>query len=225
MLHEVDEALHSLITAGALAGSGVEMVFDAPTREWAARRNTPTVNTYLYDIREEVGRRERGPLRTYGDDGRVTGRHQPPRFYRLSYLLTVWTKQPQDEHRLLAAVLACLVRHETLPAGLLPPGGILAATGLAVPLTVGVPPTESRSIADIWSALGGQLKPSLDVVVVAPLPVSPEYAVGPPVETLEVRVRDTVGRVEGARRVETAETVDAIGAATGELRRMRRTPR
>jgi hypothetical protein len=211
MLHEVDEALQALIATGALAGGEVEVVFEAPTREWAARRNIPTISTYLYDVREDVGRRERGPGRIYGEDGRVTGYRQPPRFFRLSYLVTAWTKRPQDEHRLLAAVLGCLVRNETLPTHLLPPGGILASTGLGIPVTVAMP-QDSRSITDIWSALGGQLKPALDVVVIAPLPVSPEYDAGPPAEAVELSVRDTAGR---------AGPAETIGPVSGGAHRKR----
>lgn len=57
----------------------------------------------------------------------------------------------------------------------------LRALEVSIPLTVAVPPPESRSIADIWSALGGELKPSLDVVITVPFPVSPSYEVAPPV--------------------------------------------
>ncbi|MFD5570030.1 DUF4255 domain-containing protein [Streptomyces cadmiisoli] len=179
MIHEIDEALRRLLRAQALPKDAAEVVFDAPTREWAARRNAPTVDAYLYDVREEVARRERGAVAVRDASGRVTRRRQPPRWFRLSYLLTAWTKRAEDEHRLLSAVLMGLLPHETLPAEYL--GGPLADLGMAVPLTVGVPPAESRSIADIWSALGGELKPSLEVVVVAPMPVSPDYAVSPPV--------------------------------------------
>ena len=35
----------------------------------------------------------------------------------------------------------------------------------AVYIDVGQPPSQDRSLADVWSALGGELKPSLDVVV------------------------------------------------------------
>ncbi|WP_067463721.1 DUF4255 domain-containing protein [Actinomadura macra] len=200
MLHEVDDALRALVSTHALAGGDVRLVFDAPTREWAAQRNTPTVNAYLYDVREDMARRERGPTRMHGKDGQVTAYRQPPRFYRLSYLVTAWTKQPEDEHRLLSAVLGSLVRYETLPEETLPAGGMLAAAGITIPITVAVPPPEPRSIADIWSALGGELKPSLDVVVVAPLPVSPEFPAGPQVTELEVRVRDNVYAVTEVRR-------------------------
>lgn len=194
MIHEVDEALRALITGRAVPSGEVAVSFEAPNREWAAQRNTPTVNAYLYDIREDLGRRERGPLAVHGPDGRVVARRQPPRHFRLSYLVTAWTKRPEDEHRLLSAVLACLLRNEILPPESLPAGGVLAELETAVPVTAAVPPPESRSIADIWSALGGELKPSLDVVVTAPMPVSPEYPVGPAV-TDSVVV--TVGDVEG----------------------------
>ncbi|MCP2342456.1 DUF4255 domain-containing protein [Actinomadura rupiterrae] len=196
MIHEVDEALRTVVTDRALPSGEVRVAFEAPNRDWAAQRNTPTVNAYLYDIREDVTRRERGAFAVHGPDGRVVARRQPPRFFRLSYLVTAWTKRPEDEHRLLSAVLACLLRHEVLPAEALPPGGVLAELGLAVPVTAAVPPPESRSIADIWSALGGELKPSLDVVVTAPMPVSPDYEVGPAVtDSIAVTVGDIEGRL------------------------------
>ncbi|MEU6369506.1 DUF4255 domain-containing protein [Streptomyces sp. NPDC046931] len=192
MIHEVDEVLKNLLGGGALAGSGIDVAFAAPTRDWAARRNTPTINAYLYDIREDVGRRQRGHLPVLDEREVIVKRRQPPRWFRLSYLVTAWTKQPQDEHRLLSAVLATLIPRELVPPTELP--GALGALGMAVPLSVAGVQTESRSLAEIWSALGGELKPSLDVVVTAPFPAYPEYDAGPPVtEGAAVRVRTTDG--------------------------------
>ena len=84
-----------------------------------------------------------------------------------------------DEHRLLSAVLATLLPHELLPADELP--GALGALGLTLPLSVAGLHTESRSLAEVWSALGGEMKPSLDLVVTVPFPAFPEYDAGPPV--------------------------------------------
>ncbi|GAA1198344.1 DUF4255 domain-containing protein [Pseudonocardia alaniniphila] len=193
MIHEIDDALRSLIGTRALPGVITDIEFAAPTRNWAARRNSPTVNVYLYDIREEVGRRERGPVPVRDEDGRVVGRRQPPRWFRLSYLVTAWTTRPEDEHRLLSALLILLLQHEILPAEDLT--GALRDLNLSIPMTVAVPPPESRSLADLWSALGGELKPSLDVVVVAPFIASPEYPVGPPVVEQTVEVREPAGSV------------------------------
>ncbi|MFE5111338.1 DUF4255 domain-containing protein [Streptomyces sp. NPDC056663] len=188
MIHEVDEVLKGLLGSGALAGSGIDIAFDAPTSDWAARRNSPTVNAYLYDIREDVQLRQRGHMPVVDERDVVVKRRQPPRWFRLSYLVTAWTKQPQDEHRMLSAVLATLIPRELLPPSELPRS--LAALGLAVPLTVAGIHTESRSLAEIWTALGGELKPSIDLVVTAPFPAFPEYDAGPPVtEGAAVRVR------------------------------------
>ena len=52
---------------------------------------------------------------------------------------------------------------------------------LPVPLTVGLPPPEDRGFADVWSALGGELKPSIDVVVSAPINTGQRMELGPPV--------------------------------------------
>ncbi len=161
----MDAALLALIEREATGTRDVEVVFDAPTKDWAGRRNAPTIDVYLYDIREDLRRRERGLLNEY-DDGRITARHLPPRYFKLSYLVTAWTQRPEDEHRLLSSLLNCFLRHDALPEDLLT--GPLAELGLAVPLTIALPPPEDRSFADVWSALGGELKPSLDIVISAP---------------------------------------------------------
>lgn len=72
MIHEIDEALRGLL-APAVTG---DVAFEAPTRDWAARRNAPTLNAYLYDIREDVARRERGAYAERDAQGIVTRR--PP---------------------------------------------------------------------------------------------------------------------------------------------------
>ncbi len=177
MIHEVDQALMTLIRRESLTGDGVDVVFEAPTRDWAARRNAPTLDVYLYDIREDLRRRERGVLNEYGDDGRIAGRRLPPRYVKLAYLVTAWTQRPEDEHRLLSAVLAAFLRHEKLPDDTL--SGGLADIGLPVAVTVALPPPEDRSWSDVWTALGGELKPSLDVQVSAPIDTGVRYETAP----------------------------------------------
>jgi hypothetical protein len=60
-------------------------------------------------------------------------------------------------------------------------------------MTIGLPPPEDRAFADVWSALGGELKPSLDLVVTAPMWTGREYEAGAPVdEGMVVDMRDTV---------------------------------
>lgn len=178
MIGDVDEALRTLVR-DAVASPDVEVVLDAPTTDWAARRNAPTVDVYLYDLREDLRRRSRGVLENRVE-GKVDARYQPPRHFRLSYLVTAWTQRPEDEHRLLDAVLRHLLRFDALPEAVL--DGQLVAAGARVPLFVGLPPPEDRGFADVWSALGGELKPSIDVVVDVPVLTAVSAAVGRPVE-------------------------------------------
>jgi hypothetical protein len=175
MIHEVDDALRKLVKA--LCGTDVEVAFEAPTKDWAARRNAPMVNVYLYDIREDLRRRERGMLNEYDGDGHVSARHLPPRHFVLSYLITAWTQRPEDEHRLLSALLTCFLCHDKLPDDLVQ--GSIAEIGLPVAVTVALPPSQDRSLADVWSALGGELKPSLDVQVTAPVSSGMRIEAGP----------------------------------------------
>jgi hypothetical protein len=179
MIAEVDQALGELVREIPGIPKDVDVVFDAPTKDWAARRNAPTVNLYLYDIREDLRRRERGFVETRNESGIVVTRSPGPRFFKLSYLVTAWTQRPEDEHRLLDGLLRALLPFDALPAELMT--GSLAEMGRPVAVTVALPPPEDRAFADVWSSLGGELKPSLDVVVTVPMATGVVFQAGPPV--------------------------------------------
>ncbi|MCQ4045109.1 DUF4255 domain-containing protein [Streptantibioticus rubrisoli] len=177
MIHEVDEGLRQLLAEAGLEEAGVDLVFDAPTRDWSARRNAPTVSAFLYDIQEDTTRRRSGTGEEYDADGLVVAWRTPPRWFKLTYLVTAWTNRPQDEHRLLSQVLRCLIAQEMLPRRVLT--GSLAELGLALPLfTAGGP--DGQSASDVWPALGGELKASISVTVTAPL-AGERTPAGPPV--------------------------------------------
>src|SRR3982075_1223954 len=152
MIQDVDESLRALVKRDALNGSKADVAFDAPTKEWSSRRNTPTVDLYLYDIREDLEQREvmwediRGDSR---DPRLITERRPPPRRFKLSYLVTAWTQRPEDEHRLLSGLLSCFLRNQTLPADLLT--GSLVDTPQAITLSIALPPPQDRSISDVCS--------------------------------------------------------------------------
>ncbi|GAB89345.1 DUF4255 domain-containing protein [Gordonia rhizosphera] len=206
MIDEIDAALRAIIVDEALAGADVDLAFDAPTKEWASKRSAPTICAYLYDIREDVRRRESGFVEEYRD-GRAVSRHSPPRYFRLSYLVAAWTQRPEDEHGLLARLLRCLINYQSIPTDRLT--GSLAELALPVTMTVALPPSEDRSFADVWSALGGELKPSVDVVICAPLAVRSTQPVGPPVRVPVLRtggMRDAAQSAEIRRRPRIDET-------------------
>jgi hypothetical protein len=179
MIGEIDDALRALVKASDGIAADIDIALDAPTKDWAARRNAPTVDLFLYDIREDTKRREYGFTEQRDDRGLVTSRAPAPRFFKLSYLVTAWTQRPDDEHRLLDALLRCFLRFDAIPAAFVVES--VAETGLPCSLTVAQPPPEDRAFADVWSSLGGELKPSLDLVVTAPVTRGFTYPVGPPV--------------------------------------------
>ena len=214
MIDEIDAALRGLLKDEALDGADVEVVFDAPTKDWAARRNAPMVNAYLYDIREDLRKRTRGMINEYNDQGIVVGRRLPPRFYNLSYLVTAWTQRPEDEHRLLAQMLMCFSNYDAMPPERLT--GHIGQLGNPVEMRISLPPPEDRSFADVWTALGGELKPSIDVVLSVPLTPARSFPAGPPVEGPPVlTMRDVTGEAIDSQRRKAVVQGEGSAAAGG----------
>ena len=77
--------------------------------------------------------------------------------------------------------------------------GSLAELGLSIPLAVALPPPQDRSLSDVWSALGGELKPSLDLTVIAPLLPERAADAGAPVKAEPVLSMARVGAADGER--------------------------
>jgi hypothetical protein len=163
MLADLDEGLRTLLKRELAhhAFDGVEVAFEAPAKEWSATLSGPTVDLFLYDLRESADWRP-----TDWEVERRNGRTRelrPPMRLEASYAITAWTRAVQDEHRLLSQVLSVLYAHSSLPRDVL--GGTLAGQDperFPVDGRVG----QSRGDkADFWTAVGGQYKPSLDYVV------------------------------------------------------------
>jgi hypothetical protein len=220
MLFDVDESLKVMLRNLGRIPKDVDIQFDAPTREWAARRGGPVVDVFLYDIRENLDRRHMidEPIR---ENDRVLGRSYPTRWFNCSYLVTAWTQRADDEHRVLGGLMMGLLTTHTVPADCLRGG--LTETTLPITMTLARPLAAERSISDIWSALGGELKPSLDLVVCVPFTPSTRIEVGPPVmEAPSLHIEDTQtrrskgdsGRTPGYRRAKASNDADPIEAPT-----------
>jgi hypothetical protein len=174
MLHLLDEALEAFLRAAAPLSEGdVDVAFEAPDRDWAARISRPTVNLYLWDLRRNVQQPDGGGLERVRDENGALVHRPPLPWLDCRYLVTAWTSEVRDEHALLGSVLAAFLRTPVLPEELLDPA--LRAVRPRPELTVGA--REGKDVADFWSALGGQLKPSLDLVVTAPFDAAPLWSV------------------------------------------------
>jgi hypothetical protein len=165
----------------------VDVSFDLPNREWSGGISKPTLNCYLFDIRERRQLREEGwDLERRGTSS--AARRRPPLHFEMTYLLTAWTRAVEDEHRLLWHVLRTMIRFPVLPAQHLQ--GVLSE--YPWPISTSIAQTEGvlKSPGEFWSALENHLKPSLSFVVTLALDQEAELA-GPPVLTTSLRTRFT----------------------------------
>ena len=121
MFHDLDEALRQLLVREMPIRNGeVDIRFDQPTREWSARLSRPTLNLFLYDLRENLKLRASQQWTiTRNKDGSATQRRTPARM-DLHYMLTAWAREADDEHNLLARAPTYSVGLDCLKIGCRP---------------------------------------------------------------------------------------------------------
>ena len=116
MLNDLDETIKQVLIragGGVFDPSAVDISFDIPNREWSTGMLRPTINCYLFDIHERRNLREEG-WRVEGRGRDEARRARPLLFYDISYLITAWTEDVEDEHYLLWQALAALSRFPIL---------------------------------------------------------------------------------------------------------------
>lgn len=186
MFDDMDETLRQvLLTDVPVDRNEVDITFDRPTREWSSRLSRPTLNLFLFDVRERIDFRDDTWRVSRTANGKAM-HHRPPRRVDLAYMITAWTKEPSDEHRLLAAVLACTYRVGRIGPELLQ--GALA--GSEVPVLVrSMPPDYLVKPVDYWGVMDNDLHASLTWVATTPLEAF-RPVTGPLVRTRELLVGD-----------------------------------
>jgi hypothetical protein len=164
MINDLDETIRKLILSkSGLTEASVTLSFDQPTGDWAAGLTRPTINLYLYDIRENLELRSQEWLTNKRADGKVEQKLAPRR-YNLSYLITVWTqKQTEDEHAILWRVLGVLASSTTLPDEVLQ--GEMRNQVYPVLTQIAQPSIAIQNLPDLWSVMQNQLRPSINYVV------------------------------------------------------------
>jgi hypothetical protein len=185
MINDLDETIRQiLVKGGKLDPAEVEISFDIPNREWSSGISKPSVNCYLFDIRENRELRQYGVDTTPNPGQNKFTRQRPPMRFDLTYLVTAWTRAVEDEHRLLWHALQTLTRYETMPMEFLQ--GDLRETGYPIHARTALPDSVLKSPGEFWTALENQLKPSLSYIVT--LALNRELlTAGPPVQTNLIR--------------------------------------
>jgi Pvc16 N-terminal domain len=190
MLADLDETLRVLLKRELARHGfdGVEVAFDAPAREWSSQLSGPTVNLFLYDLRES---HEFRPTDWHQDRANGHREVRPPMIMECSYAVTAWTQAVEDEHRLLSQILGVLFAFPQLPEDAL--AGRLSQTAqrFAIEGRIGQPKSDGK--ADFWSAVGGQYKASLDYVVTLACESGTAYVRGPEVRTQTMGTRQSDG--------------------------------
>jgi hypothetical protein len=184
MINELDETIKKLILdKGQFDLSDVEIRFDQPTRDWAAGLTKPAINCYLYDIRENTELRNREWIVERNPDGQAKKKIAPLRI-DLSYLVTAWTNEIEDEHAVLWRLLVALSSTPVLPEDLLSE----SLSGQPFPIITQTAQVSEamRNLSDLWNVMENELKPAINYTVT--MAVERDFTfVGPMVFTKQVQ--------------------------------------
>jgi hypothetical protein len=157
MIADLDETLRQLIKEELpIKNNEIEISFEQPKRENSVRWTKPTINLYLYDLRENNVLRQHQWDRLPGGNGSDHLAHlkRTPMRVDCFYMLTTWASDPGDEHRLLTRTLLALFRFPLLPEDRLvgsvrnPPFDIQARLASHDKLT---------NPAEVWSSLDKEI--------------------------------------------------------------------
>jgi len=172
MIKSLDQTIKRiLLEKGRFNPADVDVRFDQPTRNWAAGLTRPAINCYLYDIRENYELRSREWIVEQQPDGRAKKKLSPLRV-DVSYLITAWTNEVEDEHAILWRVLVALASLPIIPESMLE--GRLLEQPFPIPTQTAQVPQAMPNLSDLWSVMENELKPAVNYTVT--LAVDREYA-------------------------------------------------
>jgi hypothetical protein len=186
VIPDIDEVLEKLLIKEIeIKGNEVDIQFDQPRREWSSRLSKPTINLFLFDIRENLRLRGAEQYTTIKrPDGVSEVRRNPVRM-DLRYLMSAWVKEPEDEHLLLASAINGLLRNPFLPEKLLTKN--LKDQPAPMPLEVATFPPEAGPIdkfSEIWGVLDNEMRPGILLTVTV------SFDPYKPMEYKQVRTRE-----------------------------------
>lgn len=166
MLADLDETLRQfLIRYAPLETSDVDVSFETPDRDWSSRLSRPTVNCFLYDVRENHDLRQTG-WDVARENGSYVRKKEPIRL-DATYQVSVWAQGAEDEHRLLWHVLATLARHPTIPEDVF--AGEVREQPLSLPTRVAQPDEGPRNMAELWQGIDNRVRPTITYIVTVAL--------------------------------------------------------
>ena len=175
MIFDVDEAIKKLLVDfGNLDPVEIDISFNKPDKEWASGISKPTVNIYLYDVRENVELRDPSAWIVKRTSNNVAVKTRPDARIDLSYNITAHAVDIEDEHRLLSRVLLTLLKYPVLPSEVV--GGELI--GQDIYASTAHPNQYGDSPSDFWGAIDSDLKAYLEYRITPRLNLEDEISTG-----------------------------------------------
>lgn len=167
MIHDMSQVLRRILEDSRLSSRFPELAeaqisFERPSETFSPGQTT--VNLFLYDIREHLELRSNEPTIEMRSGQAII--HNPPKRIACSYLVTAWPvggeELPLQEHRLLSQVLQVFSAYPTIPE--IPFLENTPLAGQEPPLPMVTAQVDGvQSVAELWTALGNQLRPSITV--------------------------------------------------------------
>ncbi len=200
MISDLDQTIEKILTEEFPIKNGeIDIAFDQPKREWSARLSRPTINFFLFDIRENNVLRqhqwEKVAMQQKGNGGSapsVTQRRTPFRV-DCHYIITSWAANPKDEHRLLSRALLTLFRYPILPENYLV--GDMKEQPFRIQAKL-VTHDHLTNPAELWGSMDNEIRPSMSYLVT--VAANPWTEISGPIVTSYAM---STGETEDPRRV------------------------
>jgi len=165
MIADLDETIKRMLIADMPIKNGeIDIKFDQPKREWSAKLVKPTINFFLYDVREntQLRRSQYDQVKNGNAQEMMARMKKAPHRIDCYYILTTWAAEAEDEHRLLTRTLMSLFRNPSIPDHVLQ--GTLQNP--RYPLNTHVARHDKlTNPAEVWSALDNEMRPSVSFTV------------------------------------------------------------
>jgi hypothetical protein len=191
MFYDLDLTLANILEK-EVAVKDLSITFAAPFGDSFISTNSPTLNLFLYDVRENWELRSNEWLEERRD-GRGY-RQKPPARVDCSYMITAWAgeggeKGVASEHELLGEVMRVLLRHRHIPEEYLK--GDLK--GQEPPVRAkALHPGNLQSMGEYWQAMGGKPKAALNYTLTISVPLAEPEDLGPLVSETIIRLEHGV---------------------------------
>lgn len=177
LIPTIDASLESLVREVLpLPNQLGDVSFEPPSGTWSAQLSRITVNLFLFG----VGRSPQPPrpaVTRAPETGPKQRRPQLP-MLELHYLVSAWAGTVRDEHQLIGELLTQCVLHQVLP-------GKHIDAEVAAPIQLAVAPHDNNRAKDVWSTVGGAIKPAFELIVTTPIDALPFVDLAPDVRRME----------------------------------------